>query len=96
MSFGLSSPGQMADKVQKVFQVYQRYSRNFRVIYLPPFVRDYKEHGGKRKDEEGSLRRDGATASTPSLSSWGSRYCLGLIITYLQNYSEPSRSVSNY
>lgn len=34
--------------------------------------RDYKEHGGKKKEEDGALRRDGAT-STPSLSSWGSR-----------------------
>ncbi|XP_044256833.1 centromere-associated protein E-like isoform X4 [Tribolium madens] len=34
--------------------------------------RDYKEHGGKRRDEESSLRRDDTTASTPSLS-WSSR-----------------------
>ncbi|XP_015834246.1 centromere-associated protein E isoform X3 [Tribolium castaneum] len=34
--------------------------------------RDYKEHGGKRRDEEPSLRRDDTTASTPSLS-WSSR-----------------------
>ncbi|XP_063928274.1 centrosomal protein of 290 kDa isoform X5 [Zophobas morio] len=33
--------------------------------------RDYKEHGGKRRDED-SLRRDDTTASTPSLS-WSSR-----------------------
>jgi hypothetical protein len=35
--------------------------------------RDYKEHGGKRRDEDSSLRRDDTTASTPSLS-WNSRY----------------------
>jgi chromosome segregation ATPase len=34
--------------------------------------RDYKEHGGKRRDEDSSLRRDDTTASTPSLS-WNSR-----------------------
>ncbi|XP_049826815.1 interaptin-like isoform X4 [Aethina tumida] len=33
--------------------------------------RDYKEHGGKRRDED-SLRRDDRTASTPSLS-WNPR-----------------------
>ncbi|KAJ8939977.1 hypothetical protein NQ318_006159 [Aromia moschata] len=33
--------------------------------------RDYKEHGGKKRDDNTSLRRDAATASTPSLS-WNS------------------------
>ncbi|XP_065335876.1 uncharacterized protein LOC135936824 isoform X2 [Cloeon dipterum] len=39
--------------------------------------RDYKEHGGNRKDDSSSLaslRRDGVTtASTPALSSWSSQ-----------------------
>ncbi|XP_018565748.1 putative leucine-rich repeat-containing protein DDB_G0290503 isoform X6 [Anoplophora glabripennis] len=33
--------------------------------------RDYKEHGGKKRDDDKSLRRDASTASTPSLS-WNS------------------------
>ncbi|KAJ8986272.1 hypothetical protein NQ317_009982, partial [Molorchus minor] len=33
--------------------------------------RDYKEHGGKKRDDNSSLRRDGSTLSTPSLS-WNS------------------------
>ncbi|CAB3375082.1 Hypothetical predicted protein [Cloeon dipterum] len=38
--------------------------------------RDYKEHGGNKKDDSSSLaalRRDGVTASTPALSSWSSQ-----------------------
>ncbi|KAJ8923622.1 hypothetical protein NQ315_010201 [Exocentrus adspersus] len=33
--------------------------------------RDYKEHGGKKRDDDRNLRRDAATSSTPSLS-WNS------------------------
>ena len=35
-------------------------------------VRDYKEHCGKRREESGSLKKSNDTASTPSLSTWGS------------------------
>ncbi|CAH0562267.1 unnamed protein product [Brassicogethes aeneus] len=34
--------------------------------------RDYKEHGGKKRDEEHSLKKDDKTSSTPSLS-WNTR-----------------------
>lgn len=34
------------------------------------FNRDYKEHGGKKRDDP-SLRKEDSTASTPSLNSWG-------------------------
>ncbi|XP_046991524.1 COP1-interactive protein 1 isoform X1 [Schistocerca americana] len=32
--------------------------------------RDYKEHGGRGREQSDSLRRDEATSSSPSLSSW--------------------------
>ncbi|XP_059483833.1 uncharacterized protein LOC132201592 isoform X2 [Neocloeon triangulifer] len=38
--------------------------------------RDYKEHGGNKKDDSSllsSLRRDTVTASTPAISSWASQ-----------------------
>ncbi|KAF2885000.1 hypothetical protein ILUMI_21174 [Ignelater luminosus] len=34
--------------------------------------RDYKEHGGRKRDEDSYLRRDESTASSPNLNSWGS------------------------
>uniref|UniRef100_A0A1Y1KQZ7 Uncharacterized protein n=1 Tax=Photinus pyralis TaxID=7054 RepID=A0A1Y1KQZ7_PHOPY len=35
--------------------------------------RDYKEHGGKRKEEELSLKRNDSTSSSPNLNSWSIR-----------------------